>query len=298
MNKNFIKAVLVLLTCIFSISSLWAQNAPQKISYQAVIRNSDDELIASKKVGMKISILQGSETGTVMYSETQTPTTNANGLVSIEIGGVYEFNTINWKNGPYYIKTEIDPANGTNYSITGTSELLSVPYAFHSKTTEKVISNLTIGQTYKGGTIFYLDDTGLHGLIVAFQHQSSGMQWYNGTYRATGATGDGLGAGAMNTAIIVASQMVDNQSGVFAAKACADHAETDNNVTYGDWYLPSKYELNLLYQSGILGLSDSNYWSSTEGSEGYAWFQNFQTGVQTFMGDKSYEGKVIAIKAF
>jgi uncharacterized protein (TIGR02145 family) len=90
-------------------------------------------------VGMRISILQGSTTGTAVYVETHSPTTNANGLVSIEIGGGTvvsgSFSAINWANGPYYVKTETDPAGGTNYSITGTQQLLSVPYALYAERT-------------------------------------------------------------------------------------------------------------------------------------------------------------------
>ena len=89
-------------------ASLLAQS-PQKMSYQAVIRNSSNALVTSSPVGMRISILQGSASGTVVYTETQTPTTNANGLVSIEIGGGTGFDAINWANGPYFIKTETDP---------------------------------------------------------------------------------------------------------------------------------------------------------------------------------------------
>ena len=106
---------------------------PQKLSYQAVIRNSDDKLVANQPVGMKISIIYSTPTGTLVYAETQTPTTNANGLISIAIGTgtvVYgTFSIIEWTSGPHFIKTEIDPAGGTAYSITTTSELLSVPYA-------------------------------------------------------------------------------------------------------------------------------------------------------------------------
>lgn len=109
---------------------------PQKMSYQAVLRNSSNSLITQTVVGMKISILQGSEVGTPVYVETQEPTTNINGLASLEIGTGEAvsgtFSTIDWATGPYFIKTETDPTGGSNYSITGTSQLLSVPYALFS----------------------------------------------------------------------------------------------------------------------------------------------------------------------
>ncbi len=110
--------------------------SPQKMSYQAIIRNASNNLITNSTVGMQISILQGSATGTIVYSETQTPTTNINGLATLEIGtgNVVSgtFANINWANGPYFIKTETDPMGGTNYSISGTSEFTSVPYALYS----------------------------------------------------------------------------------------------------------------------------------------------------------------------
>lgn len=116
-------------------ASVFAQ-APQKMSYQAVIRNSSNALIRSTPVGMRISVLQGSSTGTAVYIETQRPSTNTNGLVSLEIGtGTVisgTFAAINWAAGPYFIKTETDPTGGTVYTIAGTSELLSVPYALYA----------------------------------------------------------------------------------------------------------------------------------------------------------------------
>ena len=130
MKKTFAILASILITAV-----VFAQ-APQKMSYQAVIRNSTNLLVTSHVVGMKISILQGSVTGTAVYTETQTPTTNLNGLVSIEIGNGTGFDAINWANGPYFIKTETDPLGGTNYTITGTSQLLSVPYALSAKTAE------------------------------------------------------------------------------------------------------------------------------------------------------------------
>jgi uncharacterized protein (TIGR02145 family) len=131
---------------IFLTASVFAQS-PEKMSYQAVIRDASDNLVTSQTVGMQISILQGSASGTAVYVETQTPTTNANGLVSLEIGtGTVvsgDFATIEWANGPYFIKTETDPAGGTSYSITGTSQLLSVPYALHAQTADTVTGGIT-----------------------------------------------------------------------------------------------------------------------------------------------------------
>ena len=120
------------------ITTLGFAQAPQKMSYQAVIRDLSNHLVTTQ-VGMRISILQGSETGTPSYVETQTPTPNANGLVSIEIGSgtpvTGTFTGIDWSAGPYFIKTETaTEAPLTTYTITGTSQLLSVPYALHAKT--------------------------------------------------------------------------------------------------------------------------------------------------------------------
>lgn len=120
---------------------------PEKMSYQAVIRNSSDQLVTSQTVGVQISILQSSASGLAVYVETQTPTSNVNGLVSIEIGNGTvvsgDFTAIDWANGPYFIKTETDPTGGTNYSITGTSQLLSVPYALHAKIADAVSGGVT-----------------------------------------------------------------------------------------------------------------------------------------------------------
>ena len=129
------KKFFTVLTAVLISASLWAQ-APQSFSYQAVIRGSNNDLVANKPVGMKISLLKGSETGTAVYVETHTPTSNANGLVSISIGAGKglsgNFATIDWSKGPYFVKTETDVAGGTSYSLTTTSQLLSVPYALYA----------------------------------------------------------------------------------------------------------------------------------------------------------------------
>src|SRR5690554_4786031 len=379
------KKIITVCAVLLMTASVFAQ-APEKMSYQAVVRDGSNALVSSTAVGMQISILQGSASGTAVYVETQTPTSNANGLVSLEIGAGTvvsgDFTTIDWANGPYFIKTETDPTGGTSYTITGTSQLLSVPYALHAKTAETVTgtitetdpifgasvasgitgadttnwnnkldsytetdpifgasvasgitgtdttnwnnkqdqlvagtnitivgntinatsggSTLAIDDSYQGGIIFWLDATGQHGLIAATADQNTEIQWYNGTYKYTGTAGDGLYAGAMNTAMIVATQMADNQSGSFAAKVCADYSVTVGGVTYGDWYLPSKYELNLLYlqKNAVGGFDNAYYWSSTEFSNSRAWEQNFANGNQSDGNKNFLMHRVRAVRAF
>lgn len=156
----------------------------------------------------------------------------------------------------------------------------------------------TIGESYGGGIVFYVYDNGLHGLIAA-PADFSYIQWYNGVYRITGTSGDGLGAGAMNTAMIVATQMADSQAGNFAAKMCADYSVTVNGITYGDWYLPSKYECALLYLNKAIvgGFTTYNYWTSTEAGN-YAWTTSFFDGNQNTFGGKDNTNLVRAIRAF
>lgn len=138
------KKILSLVFVAFTSLATYAQS-PGKISYQAVVRNSGNTLVLNQAVGIQISILQGSPTGTATYVETHTPTTNANGLASLEIGsGTVVSGTmsgIDWSAGPYYTKTEIDPTGGTNYTISGTSQILSVPYALHATTATNVTND-------------------------------------------------------------------------------------------------------------------------------------------------------------
>jgi hypothetical protein len=140
------KSVFTFFLCVL-LSSFAVAQSPEKMSYQAVVRDADNNLVRSSSIGIQISILQGSVTGSAVYVETQTPGTNANGLISIEIGNGTvvsgDFSAIDWATGLYYIKTETDPAGGINYTITGTTQLLSVPYALHAKTAGVVTGGIT-----------------------------------------------------------------------------------------------------------------------------------------------------------
>lgn len=141
--------------------------APEKMSYQAVMRNGSGQLLANQAVAVKVSILQGSPAGAAVYSERLTGNTNANGLISLEIGtGTVlngTFSTIDWPAGSYYLKTETDPAGGTNYTISGTSQLLSVPYAMYAKSAGGGGGSFTIPYTNtvnNASTLFSLTNDG------------------------------------------------------------------------------------------------------------------------------------------
>ena len=133
------RSLFAILAALLFTASVFSQ-VPQKMSYQAVIRNANNVLVTNHVIGIRVSILAGSISGTTVYSEVQTPTTNANGLISIEIGGETGFDAIDWSNNTYFVKTEIDPTGGTSYTITGASQLLSVPYALHARTAENGFS--------------------------------------------------------------------------------------------------------------------------------------------------------------
>lgn len=129
------KKLFSVLTGLIIAANVWSQ-PPQKMNYQIVIHNETNELVVNTKVGMRLSILKGSADGEVVYTENLNPVTNQNGLVTVEIGGETGFENIDWSAGSYFIKTETDPSGGANYSLSETSQIMTVPYALYAKTAE------------------------------------------------------------------------------------------------------------------------------------------------------------------
>jgi hypothetical protein len=286
--------VLILLT-----SGALAQ-VPQKISYQAVIRNNDDELIINSQVGMKISILQTSATDSAVYAETHLPTTNGNGLISIEIGNgtlvTGNFDSIDWADGPFFIKTETDLSGGTNYTITGTSQLLSVPYALYAMSAGAVTSTHYVGELYGGGVIFYVDKTGGHGLIVSSQDIGNKSIWSNVQSSAIGSTAQSTWNGKSNTDAIIAQSSHTSS----AALLCKNYS----GGGFSDWYLPAIDELNKLFNTryeinkalGTNGIKLDYYYSSTE-VDGASAVASYAAGTVN-PAIKSGSQNVRAIRAF
>lgn len=122
---------------IFLFATLIFSQSPSKLNYQGVVRNSSNALVSNSAVGIKMSIKQGSATGTTVYSETHTKTTNENGLFTLEIGtGTVlngTFSNIDWSNAPFYLTSDVDLTGGTNYTLSNTSQMMSVPYALYAE---------------------------------------------------------------------------------------------------------------------------------------------------------------------
>jgi hypothetical protein len=193
-QTNIIRTVFLLCSFFFFLNT--SAQAPNKMSYQAVIRNASNVLVSNANVGVKISILQATATGAVVYSETHTPTTNTNGLATLEIGGGTiisgNFTTINWANGPFFIKTETDPTGGTNYTISGTSQLLSVPFALYAASGNSGPQGIqgVLGATGSQGPIGLTGPQGIQGIPGATGPQGQqGIQGLTGVNGATGPQG-------------------------------------------------------------------------------------------------------------
>ncbi len=171
--------------------------------------------------------------------------------------------------------------------------LCILPFLIEScKKKSSDISIFTIGQSYQGGKIFFIDNTGLHGYVAATSDQSNATTWYNGTVMTTNAISPL--DGASNTTLIVTKF---GNTGLYAAKICKDY----RGGNYDDWFLPAKDQLKLMYeQKGkIGGFLNVGYWSSTESSlNGYAWYQDFSFGTQDNLSVNNYSQHVRAIRAF
>jgi hypothetical protein len=301
------KKIFTIVAALLMSASVWAQ-APEKMSYQAVVRDAGDALVTTQAVGMQISILQTTASGTAVYIETQTPTSNANGLVSLEIGSGTvvsgTFNTIDWSAGPYFIKTETDPTGGTTYTITGTSQLMSVPYALHANTADSIVGGgsgsgstdkFHLGQDTLGGIVYsiYKDASGTqHGLIV---NKSESTAVWQATGTSTGATHSWDGV---------------TNTGLMTSSAAANYVNALTDGGFTDWYLPSVDELSILWHNryyinkslstigGTTLLSNTaSYWSSTEYTTTSAFSFYFNFGSASNFS-KSNTLSVRAVRAF
>ncbi|MCE9539974.1 MAG: DUF1566 domain-containing protein [Bacteroidetes bacterium] len=157
-------------------------------------------------------------------------------------------------------------------------------------------SDIAVGKSYAGGIIFYVDGTGLHGLIAATSDQSTSTKWSEGNNVETGASEVAVGLGQQNTNAILTSANISEGCSCNCAASVVDQLVLSG---YSDWFLPSKGELNLLYQQKDIvgGFTNNYYWSSTEHDSLSAWNQYFPFGPQ-YYANKDSNACIRAIRAF
>ena len=303
--------VLLLLT----ISS-FAQ-APEKMSYQAVIRDASNALVTNQQVGMQITILQGI---TAVYEEKQTPTSNANGLVSLEIGtGTVisgSFTEIDWSVDTYFIKTETDPTGGTNYTITGTSQLLSVPYALYAETssdtsavelntakvgyTEAAVSANTAVTANTAKTVISLEQSDAISANTAKVGYTEPTYFVKNFYEELGGYVIEISASGKHG--LVAARIDQGTSNWYNAINLLSNPDNHDaaGADFKDWRMPTYRELNLIYENkfGIGGFTDTYYWSSTQYDANGAWLQDYYNGNQYNASKSGTSSKVRAVRAF
>jgi len=287
------KKIYAIIAGVMLTATVFAQ-APEKMSYQAVIRNASNNLTTNQAVGMQISILQGSATGTAVYVETQTPTTNANGLVSLEIGtGTVvsgDFTTIDWANDTYYIKTETDPTGGTSYTITGTTQLMSVPYALHAKTAESIT-----------GTVNYTETDPVFGASIANGITATDTaNWNNHTVDtdthidSTGIAGLGYVAGGITTE-------TDPVFGASIANGitATDTANWNNHTVDTDTHIDSTGIAGLGYVAGAhtdsTAIANMGFVASSGGTSGHYVGELFGGGIVYYVYDNGAHGLIASL---
>ena len=255
MKKIYLSAI-VLLAAVSSQAQV-----PQAFSYQAVIRNSSNALVANQTVSERISLIKDSATGTVVYSESQSVKTNANGLVSLQIGTGNvlsgSFSGINWATGTYFIKTETDPTGGSNYTLTNTTQLLSVPYALQAGSTPSLEypDGLTNAATVVIGKLnSYTVPSGKNFYIQSFESN------YNTLGLGFKIDNDSIVSGQYNTPVLIIGpnkkvSFFDTSSVIIGFLVDETVTATTQNLTKGNYVVPQGKQFVLFDAYGIINAS-------------------------------------------
>lgn len=213
------KKLILSIIAIATISLSSFGQSPEGFKYQAVIRDAGNLILNNQSVGMRMTIQQGSVGGTSVYSETYSPTTNGFGLVNLEIGtGVTtdNFSTIDWANGPYFIETAVDITGGTSYTVMGTSQLMSVPYALYAKTAENVANDqVNDADANPSNEIQNISGSGLSGtnLTIGIQGGNNQVVDLSSLQDGTGTDDQNIqGSGLSGTDLTIGIQGGNNQT--------------------------------------------------------------------------------------
>lgn len=300
---------------LFLAFHAFAQNPPQAFNYSGVARDASGNPLSNRTLAVEIAIVKGSTAGQIQYIETHNTSTDQFGLFNLVIGGGAvqsgSMNAINWGIDNYFLRVAFDMNGGSNFTLLGTTQLLSVPYALHAGTAASLGGNggHYIGEKFGGGVIFHLyrDSTGTeHGLIVAPNDISISSAWDSTAACLAGTCANVRFAestynGSANTAAIL-----NDVNSPFTAAA---HCVAYSSGGFTDWYMPSLQELNMIWNNlfdvnrtmesmpGADTMRFAVYWSSTEIDAIGAWNFSFMTGQASYW-DKIETYHLRAIRKF
>ncbi|TDO97049.1 hypothetical protein [Flavobacterium sp. 245] len=229
-------ALTIVLLFVAFTAKVFAQS-PEKMSYQAIIRGQNNSLVVNSKISLKVIVHQGTSTGTAVYQETHSPSTNSNGLVSLEIGSgtvvTGNFSQIAWEKGPYFIETQVDATGGSNYNIIGVTQLLSVPYALHAKTADRLIGGTTTAPAVRATVISFTSSRSIASTDINNTIECTASATFTLTANFSSMlVGDTINLEAHNGAILT----IQAASGVtinYNANGSANFTSAAGNVRFG-----------------------------------------------------------------
>ena len=304
-TKALLLTAYVTLVLLLLSQQIVAQS-PDVLNYQAVIRNASGELMRNATIGMQISILQGATDGTAVYTEEHTLQTNNNGLVTVQIGAATQnstktsesnvstivngdFSAIDWGNGPYFIKVETDPAGGTNYTITGISQLLSVPYALHAKNAAE-LNGHSASELDQSAHVERTDNP--HHVTAAQTGAATiaDLTWANLSGIPAGFA-DGVDNGNISMITAGSGLTGGGDSGVISLNVAVPFVLTDSTSSGKEAIIKGANKGN---GYGVYGWSASNYgvYGYSSALPGVLGYSNDKSGVEGMNGSTGNEGKL------
>ena len=261
--------------CIFLIagSGTMQGQVPETINYQAALRDDSGQALNNQTVSLRLTVRQATADGSPVYAETHAVQTNDRGIVQLGIGTgsnpIGALSAISWGTDAYFLQIEMDDAGGNDFTWLGTSQLVTVPYAFFSNNGVQFNPDLECSESTEGMIRYNYDSKTLelcNGTSWAALGQGSTGDWQCGQLLVDARDGQSYGT------IQLGGQcwMADNLNyGVYAESIFTneDHSDVSNNGVVEKYALDNE-EGNFEIYGGLYDWNEMMNYSSVESSRG------------------------------